>query len=272
MAGALAAVALLAACAWSLRALATPAVGFDARALWLMRAGWLLQSHHQLLVDMRVPSLVLGQSAYPPLVSASAAVAASVTGNPSPRLGVVVVALLDTCALLAAAFAVVDLGRRVATRPAGRAARSSVVPVAVGLVAAVLLVPVAFGISEPFMTNGYADPIWSLAAVGALAFGLQLQGTRSDQGVALVLVLVAGLSKDEGAVTAAGIILLLTARAVAALPAGERRRGWRAPVARGLVLLTLVGSWPVVVRAVHAPGDHLGLLAGRDLARACACH
>ncbi len=252
--GALAAVSLLAACAWSLRALATPTVGFDARALWLMRSGWFLQSHHQLLVDMRAPGLVLGQSAYPPLVSAAAAVSASVTGNPSPRLGVVVVALLDTCALLAAAFAVVDLGRRAAARPSGSARRPSVVPMVVGLVSAVLLVPVAFGITEPFITNGYADPIWSLAAVGALAFGLQLQGTRSDQGVAVVLVLVAGLSKDEGAVTAVGIILLLTARAVAAPPAGERRRGWRGPVARGIVLLALVGSWPAVVRAVHARG------------------
>jgi len=55
-------------------------------------------------------------------------------------------------------------------------------------------------------------------------------------------------------VTAVGIILLLTARAVAGVPAGERRHGWRAPVARGIVLLALVGSWPAVVRAVHARG------------------
>ncbi len=184
-------------------------MGFDPRALWLMRSGWFLQSHHQLLVDMRVPSLVLGQSAYPPLVSATAAVSASVTGNTSVRLGVVVIALLNTCALLAAAFAVVDLGRRAAARPASGPARS-IAPAVVGLVSAVLLVLVAFGITEPFMTNGYADPIWSLAAVGAIAFGMQSAGSRSDQGVALVLVLVAGLSKDEGAVTAVGIILLMT--------------------------------------------------------------
>ena len=45
----------------------------------------------------------------------------------------------------------------------------------VGVVSAGLLVFVAFGITEPFMTNGYADPIWSLAAVGAVAYGLQLR-------------------------------------------------------------------------------------------------
>ncbi len=251
--GAVAALCLVGACAWSLRALATPTVGFDARALWLMRSGWFLQSHHQLLVDMRAPNLVLGQSAYPPLVSAAAAVSASVTGNTSARLAVVVIALLNTCALLAAAFAVVDLGRRAAARPAPGTARS-IVPAVVGLVSAVLLVLVAFGITEPFMTNGYADPIWSLAAVGAIAFGMQCAASRSDEGVALVLVLVAGLSKDEGAVTAVGIILLMTARAVAAVPAAERRRGWRPPAARALVALALVGSWPAAVRTLRARG------------------
>ena len=182
-----------------------------------MRSGWLLQPHHQLLIDMRAPSLVLGQSAYPPLVSAAAAVSASVTGNTSVRLGVVVIALLNTCALLAAAFTVVDLEQAL-RRDLRRAPARSFAPALVGLVSAVLLVLVAFGITEPFMTNGYADPIWSLAAVGAIAFGLQSAGSRSDQGVALVLVLVAGLSKDEGAVTAVGIILLMTARTVAAVP------------------------------------------------------
>ena len=49
------------------------------------------------------------------------------------------------------------------------------------------------------MTNGYADPIWSLAAVGAVAYGLQLGEGRSNRGAAaLLLALVAGMSKDEG--------------------------------------------------------------------------
>ena len=55
-------------CVWCLRGLATPTVGFDARALWLTRAGWFLQSHHQLLVKLRVRDVVLVQSVYPPLV------------------------------------------------------------------------------------------------------------------------------------------------------------------------------------------------------------
>ncbi len=47
-AGAIGAVAVVAACGWCLRALASPAVGFDARSIWLMRGGWFLESHHQL--------------------------------------------------------------------------------------------------------------------------------------------------------------------------------------------------------------------------------
>jgi len=219
IAGVAGSVAILTSCAWCLRDLASPTVGFDARAVWLMTAGWFLQSHHQLLIDMRVPDLGVGQSAYPPLVSASTAVSWSVTGNHSMRLGVVVIALLNTCALATAAFALVECGRRVtgrlstaATPPAAtpggtptagplsliRGRSWVALPMMVGVVSAVLLIFIAFGITEPFMTNGYADPLWSLAAVGAVAYGLQMQPGRSELGVVLVLVLVAGLSKDEG--------------------------------------------------------------------------
>ena len=93
--GALGALGIVAACAWCLRDLSTPTVGFDARALWLNRAGWLLHSHQQLLTTLRAPTLILGQSAYPPLVSASTAVSWSVTGNHTLRLGVVVTAALE---------------------------------------------------------------------------------------------------------------------------------------------------------------------------------
>ena len=44
VAGAVGAAAIAVACAASLRGLRTPTVGFDARALWVMRPGWFLQS------------------------------------------------------------------------------------------------------------------------------------------------------------------------------------------------------------------------------------
>ncbi len=156
------ALAILGSSVWCLRGLATPTVGFDARALWLVRAGWFLQSHQQLLVKMRVHDVVLVQSVYPPLVSASTAVAWRVTGDQSMRLGVVVIAILNTCALVAAAFALIDAGRQVTIRLIGddawttsRAATGAtvggaplVLPMAVGVVSAGLLVFVAFGITR----------------------------------------------------------------------------------------------------------------------------
>ena len=105
---------MVAACAWSLRGLRSPTVGFDARALWVMRPGWFLQSHAQLLVDLKARGLVLTQSAYPPLVSASAAVAWKITGVHTARLGVTTVAVLNACALAAAALALVECGRGMA--------------------------------------------------------------------------------------------------------------------------------------------------------------
>jgi hypothetical protein len=261
------ALAILGSSVWCLRGLATPTVGFDARALWLARAGWFLQSHQQLLVKMRVHDVVLVQSVYPPLVSASAAVAWRVTGDQSMRLGVVVIAILNTCALAAAAYALIDAGRHVAARltaddrdgvsdPTGAAAGGApVVPMAVGVVSAGLLVFIAFGVCEPFMTNGYADPIWALAAVGAIAYGLQLGVNRTNQGVALILLLVAGMSKDEGAITALGLIALIAVRRLAAMSGEERRRRWARPVLTAVAEVAAIGAWPVLMRIIHARGE-----------------
>ncbi len=271
--GVLGAVAVLGACAWSLRGLATPTVGFDARALWLLRGGWFLQSHHQLLVKMRVSDLKLGQTVYPPLVSATTSLAWRVAGVQSMRLGVVVVALLNSCALITASWALVRAGRVAACRllsgeadrsaasmPGRRASASgrrsglAFAPVVIGVVSAVLLVFVAFGITEPFITNGYADPIWSLAAVGAMAYGLQAGASRANRGVTVILILVAGMSKNEGLATGSLLIVLVAFRGVVTMATAERRRRWWRPVLIGVAELAAIASWPLVVRIVHARG------------------
>ncbi len=263
---------IVAACVWSLRALGTPTVGFDARAVWLMRAGWFLEPHRQLLIDFKSVDIPLVQTPYPPLVSAVPAVAQRITGNTSMRLGVVVIALLNTCALVAATLAVLDAGRTVAARlstafggpeqrtgtgphaPSAPMRAVALAPVVVAAVAAVLLVLIAFGINEPFMTNGYADPIWSLAAVGSLAYGLQLPVIRANQGVAAVLVLVAGLSKNEGLATASALIVLIALRTLASQPGEEPRRRWWRPVLVAVVELAAIGSWPALMHYIHARG------------------
>jgi len=265
-------LAVVVACAWSLRGLRTPTVGFDARALWVMRPGWFLQSHAQLLVDLRTRGLVLTQSAYPPLVSASTAVAWKVTGVHTARLGVTTVAVLNACALAAAALAVVECGRGAALRlatgrapavdpratgdapPPPPAAPPAWTPVLVGLVAGVLLVVVSAGVCEPFLTNGYADPLWSLAAVGAVAWGLQSRSDRGSRATAAVLLLVAGLSKNEGLVVALALVALVAARAVGADGVRGGWRRWRAPVAVAAAEVAVLAWWPVAMHVIGARG------------------
>ncbi len=154
-------------------------------------------------------------------------------------------------------------GSRAIAGPIG--AVPSFAPVAVGIVVAVLLVFVSFGITEPFMTIGYADPIWSLAAVGAIAYGLQIQDTWSNRGVAVVLLLVAGMSKDEGLAVAFGLVVLIAVRSVVTMAAGDRRRHWPRPVLVGVAELAALGAWPVVLRLIHARGcGPPGPLPGRS--------
>jgi hypothetical protein len=285
IAGVIGAVAIVGSCAWCLRGLSTPTVGFDARALWLMRAGWFLQPHHQLMINMRVPYLGIGQSAYPPLVSAVTATAWSVTGDHSVRLGVTVIALLNTCALAAAAFGIVELGRGSARALAGATGPGDLVvdpprngvprptrtvatpkaPLVTGVVGAVLLVFVAFGVTEPFATNGYADPIWSLAAVGAVVFGLQLNGERSYAGTTAILLLVAGMSKDEGFAAAIILIALVALRGLVRIPRVDLGRRWWRPLAIGAVELAAVAAWPILMHALHARGASTVSSAPRDI-------
>jgi hypothetical protein len=269
------ALAILVACVWCLRGLATPTVGFDARAIWLTRAGWFLQSHHQLLIKMRVPNVGLIQSSYPPLVSAVTAVAWKLTGGQSMRVGVVVIALLNTCALGAAALAIVDAGRNCTVGlTAGRDSAGNVrsddgrlrlAPMVVAVAVAVLVVFIAFGITEPFMTNGYADPIWSLAAVGAVAYGLQLPSARSNAGVAAILVVVAGMSKNEGLVTAGALIALMALRSLAVMDADDRRSRWWRPLLAAVGELVAIAIWPVVMRAIGARGDSTTFSSSDDM-------
>ena len=253
---------VIGACAWSLRGLRSPTVGFDARALWVMRPGWFLQSHPQLLIDLKARNLVLTQTAYPPLVSASVAVAWKITGIHSARLGVTTVAVLNACALATAALALVECGREMAGR-----LRRSWVPMAAGIISAVLVIVVAAGVTEPFLTNGYADPLWSLAAVGAVAFGLQLGDGPSARAAAVVLILVAGTTKDEGFVTAVALVVLVAARSIGWDGLRGQRKRWAAPVTVGVAELAVLLWWPTMMRVIGARGASSTFTIRTDLAR-----
>ena len=229
----------------SLRGLATPSIGFDTRALWALRAGWMLHDHSQMLLDFKVPELLIGQSGYPPLVSAEAAFVWGMTGIHTARLEVVVVALVDVLCLVGLAVGILGVGR-LAVGPGTGLIR--LLPAGTAMVAAPAIVLIGAGITEPFLTNGYADPMWSLCAAGAVLFGLLLNSTRSNQAAALVLLTAAGMSKQEGMFTALCLLGLIAARQLGHLPTGRRRRTRLGVIALGAVAsVAAMAAWPVAI-------------------------
>jgi hypothetical protein len=249
---AVAGLLLLAATVFSVVALRAPSIGFDARTIWMLHAAWFAAGHHVALAALGNRALPFAHSTYPPLVGGAVALGWVVTGNHSYAVGVALIAVLNACALFSAAWALVEVGG-LCGRPAGaeRATRSPSWSVGLGLVVAVLLVFVAAGVFGPFMTNGYADPLWATSAVGAVIFGLMLPTSTSNLGVAALLVACAGLTKSEGTATAVVIVVLIGLRLGAHRYA--ERRAFPAGVAVGTVLgIAFLAAWPILCHFLHA--------------------
>lgn len=259
-AGAVGAAVVLAATAWLLVALRAPTIGFDARTIWMLHGVWFLEGHQAALAALRNPAIPFAHASYPPLVGGTVAVSWIVSGDHGYRLGVVMVALLDACTLASAAWVVVEVGRRIggALAVGGHAAaarRRSAVAYAAGVVVAGLLVAAAAGVVGPFATNGYADPLWASAAVGAVGFGLVLPGRGRDAGAAVLLLAVAGLTKDEGVVTAMVIVgLMALRRARGGVVARPGIVPWR-PILAGAAGVLALATWPVLVKLLGTTAD-----------------
>jgi hypothetical protein len=244
------------------------------------------------LAAFRNHLFVIAHASYPPLVSATVAISWQLTGNHSDRLGVVMIAILNACAVAAAAWVLIDSGRFVANRAEGRRRSLALV---VSLVAACLFVLSAFAVFGQFATNGYADPLWSAAAVGAVGYGLLLPRSRAYLASSGILVAVAGLTKVEGTVTAIAIVCLLVARSIlgrwsshratrsaelanrdASPDSTPRTRGTtiaRVVIARpllsGIAAIAALASWTVLTRLEHTTpdGNTSGVREGTLLSR-----
>jgi hypothetical protein len=258
---------------WCLVPLRVPSVGWDARAIWLLRATWFARGHDFLLVAFRSPGELIAHASYPPLISTAVASSWQLTGNHTERLGVVIVALLNASATLATSWVIVEVGRHAARRQ-DRDKRVSLAE-GVGIVCAALFTLVTFGIFGPFATNGYADPLWSVAAVGAIGYGLILPPNRRNLAASAILLAVSGLTKTEGVGTAIVLVILIALRYSLSLSsspdwhqegskelAPDRRRGlgsiartkWKAIVASAAVLIG-VSLWPILARLENATRD-----------------
>ena len=139
------------------------------------------------------------------------------------------------------------------------------------MVAAGLVVLVVAGLAGQFLTDGYADVLWSAAAVGAVGFGLVLAGSGQDLGACVLLLAVAGLTKNEGTACAVAIVVLLTAAPSGAL--GPNGRGvvvpWWRPLLFGALGVVALCAWPVLTRLLGAAPDVAvaGKRVGNDLSR-----
>jgi hypothetical protein len=200
---------------------------------------------------MRNRFFVVSHPSYPPLVSSVMALSWRLSGTGTDRVAVVTVALLNGCALFVAGWAIVEAARRAAVRTERQGGRRHVL-VGLGIVIAALVVLVAGGVLGPFATNGYADPLWSLCAVGAVLFGLVLEPTASDLGMVGVLVGVVGLSKVEGTAIAVMLVLAVGARRLLR----RDRPGWsRRPVVAMAVGVVALGAWEMLTVVVGVPPD-----------------
>lgn len=256
VASAAGAVVVLAATAWSLVPLRAPSIGFDARTIWMLHAVWFVDGHRVALAALRNPALPFAHASYPPLVGGAVAVGWLVTGDRGYLLGVVIVALLNACAVASAAWVAIEVGRRCGARVAG-------------VVVAGLFVLVAFGVAGPFATDGYADLLWAAAAVGAVGFGLVLPGRGHDLGAAVLLLVVAGLTKNEGTATAMAIVVLMAARSARGAWL-HGRVGWQRPLAAGAAGVLALGGWPVLMKLLDAAPnvEIIGSRQGDDVSRA----
>jgi hypothetical protein len=261
---ALGAFIVLAAVAWTLRTLRVPTVGFDARAIWILHARWLSHGHSFALAAIRNHFLVLSHPGYPPLLSAVIELSWRVSETSTDRLAVVVVALLNGCALFVAGWGIVQVARRAATSLHTGRGRQRVI-VVVGIATAVATVLVAGGVLGTFATNGYADPLWSLAAVGVVLFGLVLPPTRSDLAVVAMLIAVAGLTKVEGIAVAMLLVLVVAVRVAIGRPRKVRL------FAAAVAALAALFVWPVVTILLDVPTDP-SLIGSRQGSLATRAH
>jgi hypothetical protein len=241
-------------CVACLSALKAPMTGFDTRDIWLLHPFWYLQGHAKTVETLRSSAYTFSHPPYPPLIGGSVALTWLAAGVKSYRLGVVMIALLNALAILAAGSAVFEVASGLASTVGDSARRRRMLVVGVALMLGVMAV--AFYAPGTIAVNGYADLLWASAAVGAVAYGLVLPVTTANVGAAAVLAAVAGLTKLEGSLTAAvivGLIALrwyLSARSDAPLRARAVRVG-------GFAFCTwaVIGVWPLVIRVLGALPD-----------------
>jgi hypothetical protein len=238
-------------CAWSLTALRAHLLGYDTHAIWVLHAMFAYGGHGQFLADLRRQAYGFSNPDYPPLTSAAGALGFVVAGHVDYRQYVVLLAGLNAAAVALVGAGVVRLARSL-TSAAARVA-------AVVVTGALSLV--GFAIAGQYAVDGYADLLWSAAAVAAVVYGLVLPRRGPNLRVAWMAATVAALTKNEGLSAALVVLALVAVRYVPPVdtPAGRHLPARQASAAalartwtrRGALASALVlpgALWAIVVK------------------------
>ena len=218
-------------------------VNWDPRSIWWFHATWIDAGSGPFRDALGNPALVYSHPDYPPLAPATIAGAWTVTGGTGLWVAQVVSTVLTLSALAMLAYTVRHLVPTV--RP--MVARLVALGVALSL----------WSLADYGVAGGYVDHLWSAALAAAVVL-LFIGGTVVAPGgrsgdeapggelaLAVVLMVVAAVTKNEGLVAVAMVAVLFTIRARHQL----RRAAWVwVPVAAGM-------AWSVIGRSFGAASD-----------------
>ncbi len=194
-------VIVIGALAIPLSALRAPAIGPDGNTIWLTKALMVSGGHRELLAGLQNTVYRFSNPDYPLLVPAAGALAFAVFGRGDLHLATDMTALLNACALgvVGTGVAAAAIGGRLPTRLVASAAAGAICIV-------------GFAVAGSYGLEGYADLLWSAAAVAAIVWGLVLPRSGQSLLVAWICAAVASLTKNEGLTTALIVLVLIALR------------------------------------------------------------
>ena len=222
---------------WPLMVLRAPVIGFDTEAIWLLHAAFIAGGHSSMVSGLTNPGYAFTNPGYPPLNPASVAVGYALGGAADQHLGVAIIA-----SLTAGAVGLCGIGLSSVLPPSTGPLRR-----AFALLSLFVFVGAVFGVAGPYGVNGFADLSWSALAVAAVVFGIVAPKSPRNLHVACVCVAAAGLTKNEGLVTAVAIVGLVAAR----YDRGTDAHAWRTLRAAAVTggSLVLPALWALSARA-----------------------
>lgn len=164
----------------------------DGFATYYLHALFLASGHSHIVASLQNPALFFMNQNYPLLDPASQVTAFVITGSRNARLGMLVIAWLDICALIVVVVGLIQFV------PGWFSRKVKLLTVVIlGLNAVVGL-----ALDASYVFSGDADLLWSACAVAAVIFGTLLPRNRVHFGIATLMIVLISVTKNEGFITA----------------------------------------------------------------------